>query len=120
MAVINIYAGSSTPLTKLPSPVSVQVSREQVWDEKTGRNASGTMIGTSVAGKYTYNIKWGILTAAQLSTITTNMPREFFYFGIGTSAPVSPDKYYRSEIVYDIIQADATYYKDVTVSVIQK
>lgn len=121
MSVMKLYAGSSTPLTLLPSPVSVQITREQIWSEDTGRAQSGAnqaeMIGTSVAEKMTYAIKWGVLTSAQLSVITTNLPKGFFYFGTANN---STTKFYRSEITYDIVQADDIYYKDVSVSVIQK
>ena len=123
MAVTRIYAGASTSMTQLPSPVSIQIKREQIWSEDTGRAQSGAnqaeMIGTSVAEKLTYDIKWGVLTGSQLSVITTNMPRGFFYFGVNTSTGTT--KFYRSEITYDIVQAGTeTYYKDVSVSVIQK
>lgn len=122
MSVMKLYAGTSTSLTLLPSPVSVQITREQIWSEDTGRAQSGAnqaeMIGTSVAEKMTYNIKWGVITGTQLSTITTNMPKGFFYFNVNSST--GSTKYYRSEITYDVVQADDVYYKDVSVSVIQK
>ena len=121
MAVMKLYAGTSTPLTLLPSPVSVQITHEQIWSEDTGRAQSGAnqaeMIGTSVAEKLTDNIKWGVLDSTDVSTITSKMPKGFFYFGESAS---STTKYYRSEITYDIVQADDVYYKDVSVSVIQK
>ena len=121
MAIMKLYAGTATPLTELPSPVSVQITHEQIWSEDTGRAQSGAnqaeMIGTSVAEKFTYNIKWGVLNATDLNTIVTKMPRGFFYFG---ESATSTTKYYRSEITYDRVQAEDVYYKDVSVSVIQK
>lgn len=121
MSVMKIYAGTATPLTKLPSPISVQITREQIWSEDTGRAQSGAnqaeMIGTSVAEKMTYNIKWGVIDSTDLNTIVTKMPKGFFYFG---TTSTSTTKFYRSEITYDIVQADDIYYKDVSVSVIEK
>lgn len=118
---IHLWAGSSTPLTKLPSPIEVQVTNETIWDEDAGRSPStGNMIGTVVTKKNTYAIKWGILSYADLTTIRNAMSDDFFYFGVGSSAPATPNKYYRSEISYDYVQADDTYYKDVSVQVIQK
>ena len=131
MAVIKIWArtASSGSMTALPSPVSIQTTREQIWSEDTGRAQSGAnqaeMIGTSVAEKMTYAIKWGVLDSTDFNTIVTNLPKGFFYFGVAQTEPSSPSKYYRSEITYDIIQAMSngaltTFYKDVSVSVIQK
>ena len=122
MAIMKVYAGaSSNNLTELPSPVSLTPKREQIWSEKTGRNSSGEMIGTSVASKMTFDIKWGILDYTDYSTITSNLTTGFFYFGVGTSTPSSPNEYYRGEITYEIIQVGGSqYYKDISVSVIQK
>ena len=130
MAVISLYAGSSASLTSanlLPSPVNVTVAREQIWSEDTGRAQSGTnkakMIGESITGKKTYAIKWGILNADEINKILDLLTRGFFYFGIGTpsSPPSDPEKYYRSEITYDLLQVGSErYYKDAEVSVIEQ
>ena len=130
MAIISLYAGSSASLTSenlLPSPVSMTVAREQIWSEDTGRAQSGTdkakMIGESITGKKTYAIKWGISTSDEFNKIINLLTRGFFYFGIGTPSepPNDPEKYYRSEITYNIIQVgSARYYKDVEVSVIEQ
>ena len=125
MSIMKLYAGTTTPLTQLPSPVSVQITEEQIWDENTGRVASGSMEGSPVATKMTYAIKWGVLKVNDTSdalhsfkTISDNMPNGFFFFGTANN---STTKYYRSEITYDVIQVGSTtYYKDVSVSVIQK
>lgn len=123
--MVNVYAGTTTSLTKLPSPVSVMPTRETIWSEDTGRAQSGSnkaeMIGTAIAEKMTYAIKWGILTLTEFNTIVNNMPKGFFYFHVGSSSTSSPNKYYRSEIAYEIITAGGVnYYKDVSVSAIQK
>lgn len=123
--MVKVYAGTTTSLTQLPSPVSIMPTRETIWSEDTGRAQSGSnkaeMIGTAIAEKMTYAIKWGILTLAEFNTIVNNMPKGFFYFHVGTSAASNPSKYYRSEIAYEIISAGGVnYYKDVSVSVIEK
>ena len=122
-----IYAGSSSgSLTKLPSPISLKTTSELIWSENTGRAQSGEnqakMIGDTIAKKRTYAIEWGVISQAQLSTILENLTSGFFYFGIGTesSPPSSPTKFYRSELTYETIEAETTYYKNVTVSVIEQ
>ena len=129
MAIMRIYAGSSaSSLSELPSPVELKRTNELIWSENTGRAQSGThkakMIGDVVATKRTYNIKWGILTATELNTINSLLPKGFFYFAAATSsssAQSNASTYYRSEISYDILQAGPNvYYKDVSVSVIEQ
>lgn len=123
MAIMRIWAGE--PLTELPSPVSLKPSSEIIWSEDTGRAQSGTnkakMIGSVVDTKEAYEIQWGILTTTQFNAIKTLLPAGFFYFGIGSTAPSSPKKFYRSNIQYEVIQVgSAYYYKDVNVSVIEQ
>lgn len=128
MAVTSIWAGTSANnMTKLPSPVSIDTTSEIIWSENTGRAQSSSdqamMQGDAVAIKMTYAIKWGVLSSTDLSTIKTKLPKGFFYFGTSTtsSAPSSPNEYYRSEISYSVLQAGSSiYYKDVAVSVIQR
>lgn len=131
MAILALWAGTeSSSLSnwtvannKLPSPISVDVTREEIWDADAGRNASGTMVATFVASKRTYNIKWGVLESSDFSKITSLLSTGFFQFGEGTATakPSSTGVYYRSEISYTILIADTTtWYKDVSVSVIQK
>ena len=123
MAVMKIWAGS--PLTALPSPVSLKPSHEIIWSEDTGRAQSGEnkakMIGSVVDTKITYEIKWGIISASDLQTIKSYLHSGFFYFGVGETAPSSPKKFYRSNIVYEVLQVGSSvYYKDVQVSVIEQ
>jgi len=128
MSIITLYAGSSSSsLTALPSPSRLQVSIEQIWSEDTGRAQSGDnkakMIGDSLVAKHTYAIEWQMLESSDFQTITDNLTRGFFYFGIGspTSAPDDPVKYYRSEINYELVQVGTTrYYKGINVQVIEQ
>lgn len=129
MATMKIYAGpSASNLSELPSPVDLKRSNEQIWSENTGRAQSGSnkakMIGDVVATKKTYQIKWGILTAAQINTINSLLTTGFFYFAAATSASAAQSnatKFYKSELTYDILQAGPNvYYKDAAVNVIEQ
>ena len=118
---------------QLPSPTEVKVSMEQIWSEDTGRAQSGNnramMVGDSITAKLTYAMKWDILTPAQFTRLKNLLPRGFFYFGEGTQTgitwnnqytgtpPSSPEKYYRSEITYEMING---YIKNVATTVIQQ
>ena len=126
---IGIYAGSTAGgVTLLPSPVDVQVSNEIIWSEDTGRAQSGTnkakMIGSVVAEKRTYSIKWGVLQESELNAIRNKLTAGFFFFAMASSlssARSSATKCYRSEINYDVLPVGSTtYYKNVAVSVIEQ
>lgn len=130
---LGIYAGTSaSSVTILPSPVSVQPTFEQIWSENTGRAQSteggttvkGKMIGDVIAEKLTYNIKWGVITDAEMMQIKSKLPKGFFYFAVATSqssAESSAKKYYRSEIAGDYLPiGDDIYWNDVTVSIIEQ
>ena len=126
---LGIYAGSSVNgMVALPSPVSLKTSLEFIWHEDTGRAQSGTnkaeMIGEVVAEKKTYNIQWGILTQSELDTITGKLVKSYFYIGVGTSlnnAKSNAIHAYRGNITYTALPiGSTTYYKDVTVDVIEK
>ena len=131
MAILALWAGAenSNPTNwtannnKLPSPVSVDVTREQIWNSTAGRSDStGTMVATYITSKRTYAIKWGVLDSTEFSKITSLLTTGFFEFGEGssTSPPTSASTYYRSEIAYTILMAKTDrYYKDVSVSVIE-
>ena len=126
---IGIYAGdSASAVVELPSPVEVTPSMELIWSENTGRAQSGSnrakMIGDVVAEKNAYNIKWGILEASDFTAITTHLKAGFFYFAVASSlasARAIATTYYRGNISYSLLSVGSeTYYKDVTVDVIQQ
>lgn len=140
MAVITLWAGttSTTPSqwsvssNRLPSPVSFDATREEIWDENAGRNASGEMIATLKANKRTYNVKWGVLTSAEYDKITSLLSPSsgWFRFAWNTNPDtpktsggswVSYVECYRSEITYSTIQIGSEMrYKDLSVSIIEK
>ena len=126
---VGIYAGTSVAnMALLASPVAVKQSKELIWSENTGRAQSGSnkakMIGDVVAEKETYNIKWGIITNAELTTIASHLPKGFFYFAMATSLTSAQNnaiKCYRSQIDYEVLPIGNTIYiKDATVDVIEQ
>ena len=126
---LGIYAGATVnAMALLPSPVSVKPSHELIWSENTGRAQSGAnqakMIGDVIAEKKTYNIQWGVISAADLSTITSKLTGGFFKFGMGTSlvaAQAAAVTVYRGTISYNVIPIGSTlYYKDCTVDLIEQ
>lgn len=127
---VTLWAGASAPTTsspwtsnnKLPSATSLDITYEQIWDEDAGRNAKGTMVAKYIASKYTYSIKWGMLLYEDFNKIRTLLKTGTFYFTYNSAGtpPTSAGKCYRSEITYSLVQAGGTtWYKDVSVSVIQ-
>lgn len=131
MAILAVYAGNSATMTvlnnKLPSPSRMQVSIEQIWSQETGRSQDkaqkAKMLGESLVTKHTYALEWGMLEDSDFDKITQLLPRDFFYFGVGTetSVPSNPVEYYRSEIQYEVIQVGSTqYYKNINVQVIER
>ena len=128
---LTLWAGATTTTpsnwteaNRLPSPVQVDITREEIWDANAGRNAKGTMVATYVAQKYTFAIKWGVLTSAEITKVASLLTTGFFKFATSsgnTTIPTSAGTYYRSELSYTaIVAGGTTYYKDATVSVIQK
>ena len=123
---LGIYAGTTANgVTLLPSPSEVTPTREIIWSENTGRAQSGSdqakMIGDVVAEKDTYAIKWGVITSTDLNSITSKLKAGFFYFALApdlATAKSQAKKFYRSEIVYDVLAIGSeVFYKNVTVSV---
>lgn len=126
---LGIYAGATVnAMAVLPSPVSVKEAYELIWSENTGRAQSGAnqakMIGDVIAQKKTYSIQWGVISAADLSTITTKLTGGFFKFGMGTSlaaAQAAAVTVYRGTITSNVMPIGNTiYYKDVSCDLIEQ
>ena len=126
---LGIYAGTSAAnVVELPSPESLKVTHELIWDQDTGRAQSGVnkakMIGSVVDEKRTYAIQWGILTDAELTTIKGKLTKNFFYFAVATTlnnAKSAAVPFYRGEISGTYLPiGDTIYHKDVTVTVIEQ
>lgn len=132
MAIYNIYAGNTAnTVSLLPSPTSVTRTDEIIWSSTTGRNANGKMVGDLKARKRTYEIHWGVLTSAEMTTVRNALRHStaktkksgYFYFAVATTlanAKSSAINVYRSEIKAEMFTSGSdTYYKDVSVSIIQ-
>ena len=126
---LGVWAGdTASSVVLLPSPDSVKPSFELIWSENTGRAQSGAnaakMIGDVVAEKRTYEIKWGVITNAQLLEIRNRLKKGFFYFAVAATmegAQASAKPFYRSNIAGEYISIGASvYWKNVSVSVIEQ
>lgn len=62
---------------ELPAPVAITIGEEIIWSSKTGRTASGKMVGKAIAEKETVNITWGVLTKQEIRQIEEKMPKGF-------------------------------------------
>lgn len=115
---ITIKGGGVT----LPSPVSVTAGNEIIWSSNTGRSASGKMIGDVIAEKKTFAITWGVLTRAELESIRTQLISGFYPFSLIEDGAVTSITAYRGTLSATLLGSfgGVTYYKDVTVSVIQQ
>ena len=108
--------------TALPSPVSIQTSDEIIWSANTGRSASGLMLGDVIAEKQTFAIEWGVLTKAEKDLIKTTLEAGFHPFSITIDGTTDTITSYRGTLVSNILGTfgGVTYYKDVSVTVIQQ
>lgn len=62
----------------VPTPSSMEISREKIWSANTGRVESGKMTGDLVAIKHKLVIEWRVLTEAQISEIDSHISKAFF------------------------------------------
>lgn len=106
----------------LPSPDSITVSDEIVWSANTGRSASGQMLGDAVADKKTFAITWGVLTRAELETVRSALQSGFHPFTMEEDGAVTTVQAYRGTVSALLLGSfgGVTYYRDVTVTVIQR
>ena len=112
-----IKAGSTT----LPSPDKLTTSDEIIWSSNTGRSSSGTMIGDVVAEKTTFEIGWGILTKAQRDLIRSKLTSGFHSFSVIEDGTTTTITGYRSTLQSEsIVAGGQTFYKNLTVSIIQQ
>lgn len=110
--------------TALPGEV-VEIERgdELLWSDGTGRGAvNGLLVGSVVAAKQTWQIRWGVVTQAQYDAIRA-IPQGFFTLlvqdGSSTLANLSA---YRSNITGTHVGTlgGASYWKDVEVQLIER
>lgn len=109
--------------TPLPAPVSISTSDEIIWSDNTGRVASGNMVGDVVAEKKNMEIKWGILTEAEVALIKSKLCAGFFPFTFRDDGVELTIQSYRGTLTKEHLgeQGDGIYYyRSASVSVIQQ
>lgn len=121
MANFTMKAGG----TALPAPVEISSSGELIWSSNTGRSSSGEMIGTVIAHKKTFEVSWGVLTAAEAKRVeqATTVSSGFFTLEITEYGTATSIRCYRGTItkkVLGYVGDGIFYYRSMTVSFIEK
>lgn len=63
----------------LPSPTKISVTKEQLWNSKTGRSVkSGRLLGAVIGEKRTINVEWSKLTVDEFNKVVAALPQGFF------------------------------------------
>lgn len=108
--------------TLLPSPDAITAADEIIWSADTGRSASGKMLGDVIAEKETFNVEWGVLTKAEYGVIRSALLSGFHPFAITIDGTTDTITSYRGTLTAPLLGTfgGVTYYKGVTVSVIQQ
>lgn len=108
--------------TLLPSPDAITAADEIIWSANTGRIDSGTMIGTVIAEKKTFDIEWGVLTVEEYAIIKSALLSGFHPFSITIDGETSTISSYRGTLTAPLLGTfgGVTYYKGVTVSIVQQ
>lgn len=107
----------------LPEPVELSTSDEIIWSANTERSSSGDMIGEAIAEKKTLDIKWGVLTEAEVKKLKDNLTKGFFQITFrdgGTNHTISA---YRGTLTKEhlgYIGDGIYYYKSANVQIVQK
>ena len=114
-----LWSGSIT----LPSPVAISINDEIIWSEKTGRSASGEMLGDIVAEKMNISITWGVLTESELAQIRSVMIAGFFPISFrddGIELTITTYRGTLSKEILGYIGDGIFYYRSASVNIIQK
>ena len=107
----------------LPAPVQISVSDEIIWSSNTGRSTnSGKMVGDVVAEKKTVDIEWGILTAAEMKTISSNLKSGFHPVSFYDNGELLTITSYRGTLKKEYLGliGGVHYYKSASVSIVQQ
>jgi hypothetical protein len=121
MSAISVTVGG----TSMPANiVSLKRSDELLWSEGTGRSASsGAMVGSVVAQKQTYTIEFGILSAAQYSTVRGVAGSGFVSLVISVNnSQLTSTTVYRGTTTGELlgVYGGTAYYKNVTLELVEK
>ena len=109
--------------TALPEPIEISSSDEIIWSANTERSSNGTMVGEAIAEKKTLDIKWGILTEAELKKIKDNLVKGFFsvtFRDAGANHTISVYRGTLSKEHLGYIGDGIYYYKSASVQIVQK
>ncbi|WAX05256.1 hypothetical protein AC844P1_00045 [Anaerostipes phage AC844P1] len=109
--------------TDLPEPVELSTADEIIWSANTERSSNGTMVGEAIAEKKTLEIKWGILTEAEVKKIKDNLVKGFFPITFRDAGKNHTISVYRGTLTKDhlgYIGDGVYYYKSASVSIVQK
>lgn len=109
--------------TRLPDPVEVTRSDEMLWSDGTGRGAEdGLLVGSVVAKKQTWTVRWGVVPWSDMATIRS-IPQGFFRFEAYDGTEELADfTAYRSNIQSTLVGtlSGERYWKDVEVQFTQR
>lgn len=109
--------------TALPSAVEVERGDEMLWSEGTGRGATdGLLVGSVVAKKQTFKVRWGVLTSAEYEQVRA-IPQGFFALLVKDgSTTLASMTAYRSNVTGTVLgtYAGTTYWKDAEVQFTQR
>lgn len=109
--------------TSLPEPTEISTSDEIIWSANTERSSSGDMVGEAITEKKTIDIKWGILTEAEVKIIKDNLVKGFFPITFRDEGKSYTISVYRSTLSKEhlgYIGDGIYYYKSASVQVVQK
>lgn len=107
----------------LPAPVSITDSDQTIWSANTGRTSSGQMVGTVVAEKKTFTIKWGVLTDTEVALIKKHMPTGFFDLTIRNADGEKTHTVYRSALEKEVLGymgGGGFYYRSLSVTLVEQ
>ena len=103
--------------------VSVERGDQLLWSEGTGRSATtGEMVGSVVARKQTWAVRWGVVTQAEYDRIRA-VPTGFFQVVVAEgAATLASITCYRSEVTGQYLgaQGGVGHWKDVEVQLIER
>ena len=122
-----MYTKLTIENTDLPSPTKLSVSKEQLWNSKTGRSVkTGKMLGAVIGEKKTLDVEWAKVTSAQFNEIMNALPTGFFgpvkYQTSGSTVIENLEEVYHGPITYTDrgYIGNTRYYESVKVSLIER
>jgi hypothetical protein len=120
MAIVVKVGGTTLP----DGLVELKRGDELLWSEGTGRSASsGQMVGSVVAQKQTYTLRWGVITATQYAAIRSAIGSGYLSLLITVNSSTFANiTVYRGTISGDLLGTfgGTAYWKDVTVELVER